>query len=164
MARQIKVPDLTGFAKASDIAALPQYVNNGDWLTRAQLKALFPAAAAQLGKLARVSDVWGSVRTSMICEADGATYYWRPQRTDYAVPMTQTSGALALIPLVTAPSLVFKSTLLGNMTLTPTTNDDVWPGCFFDVQAPGGLGLFTFTIGGLVGGLTTTLLGGIENV
>lgn len=128
-------------------------------MTRAQLKAQYPAGAAYLGKYARVSDLWTSVDEVMRCSYDGVSYYWRPQRSDYAMDMATASGAMSLIPMQTPPTIKFTATLLGGLTLTPT-EDDVWPGCFFDITAPGSLGIFSFTIGGLVGGVTKLLLGG----
>lgn len=128
-------------------------------MTRAQLKANYPAGPDYVGRYARVSDLWSSVDEVMRCCFDGVGHYWRPQRTDYAVDMPATSGAISLVPLQTPPTIKFPNTLLGNINITPTS-DDVWPGCFFDITAPGTIGLFSFTIGGLVGGLTKLLLGG----
>lgn len=144
---------------AATTAMLPQFVNGGDWLDRATLKANFPAGPDYLGKLARVNDVWGSVRTSLICEFDGTTYYWRPQRTDYAVPSTQSSGTINLVPLVSAPATILKSNLVGALNLNLSTVD-VWPGCTFDITAPSVLNLNVLQFTGLIGGLTSAILGG----
>jgi mRNA-degrading endonuclease HigB of HigAB toxin-antitoxin module len=150
-------------AVAAATMGLPKYVNNGEWLTRADLKANFPASNDQLGKLARVLDVWGTVRTTLICEYDGTMYYWRPQRTDYAVGTPQNTGNIALIPLVTAPAIIMKSNLLGAVNLQLSTTD-VWPGCTFDITAPSIIGLNLLQFTGLIGGLTSALLGGSRKV
>lgn len=122
--RQIDFALMTaGFAKQSDLASIPTYVNGGAFQTVAELKANFPASAAVIGKLARVTDLWTAVRTTMICEYDGANYYWRPQRTDYAISSSQSSGTMNMIPLITAPNVVLKDTLLGNLTLNLMTVD-----------------------------------------
>lgn len=150
------VPDLSNYPTKSEV---PNFINGGAFQTVASLLASYPAAAQYKGMYARVSDLWGSVSTVMICESDGVTFYWRPQRTDYAVPSTQTSGTMNLIPLISAPVTVLQSTLIGAMTITPT-NTNVWPGCTFVVHAPASLGLFSITITGLIGGLTSAILGG----
>jgi len=134
-----------------------EYVNGGQNQTVANLLANFPPSIAYVGKYARVSDLWGSADEVMRCSYDGSTYFWRPQRTDYAVSATQTSGTMTLTPLITAPVVVLTTTLLGTMNLVPAVTN-VWPGCTFTVKTPGiGLNILQFT--GLVGGLTKTLLG-----
>lgn len=140
-------------------AEVPNFLNEGAFQTVASLLANFPASAQYRGMYARVSDLWGSVSTAMICEYDGTNYYWRPQRTDYSVVSTQTSGSVSLIPLLTAPVITMQATLLGNVTVTPSTTN-VWPGCTFKIFAPSSLGLFSITFTGLIGGITSTLLGG----
>lgn len=147
------------FAYATPSLSSIRYVNNGDPLPVATLLSSFSASQTYVGWYAVVSDLWGSVQEVMRCSYDGNTYYWRPQRTDYAVASTQTSGAMSLVPLVSAPIIALQSTLLGNMTVTPTTTN-VWPGCTFTIQAPSGLGIFSLSVSGLVGGLVGTLLGG----
>lgn len=149
-------PDLSNFPTKAEV---PNFINGGAFQTVSNLLTNFPAASQYRGMYARVSDLWGSVSTAMICEYDGTNYYWRPQRTDYSVVSTQTSGSMSLIPLVTAPVTVLNATLLGNVNVTPTTTN-VWPGCQFEIYAPSNLGLFAINITGLLGGVTSTLLGG----
>lgn len=149
-------PDLSNYPTKAEV---PNFINGGAFQTVANLLANFPAALQYRGMYARVSDLWGSVATVMICEYDGASYYWRPQRTDYSVISTQTSGSMTLTPLVTAPVTVLNATLLGNLTVTPSSTN-VWPGCAFEIYAPSSLGLFGITITGLIGGVVSTLLGG----
>lgn len=147
-------------AIADAVMALPQYVNQGQFQTVSDLLANFPASATVLGKLGRVSDLWGSIRTTMICEQDASGYYWRPQRTDYApAPITQTSGAMSLIPLVTAPIIRLTGTLAGNVTVTPQVTN-VWPGATFTISTNSVLGLFGISLAGLLGGGTIPLLAG----
>lgn len=149
-------PDLSNFPTKGEV---PNFINGGAFQTVANLLANFPAASQYRGMYARVSDLWGTVQTVMICETDGTNYYWRPQRTDYAITSTQTSGTMSLVPLVTAPEIALQSTLLGAMTVTPS-NTNVWPGCQFRIRAPSSIGLFSLTLTGLIGGLTSTILGG----
>lgn len=150
------------------IAAAPSavaFVNGGAEQTITSLLANFPAGAANAFKYARVNDLWGSVRTIMICEQDASGYYWRPQRTDYApAPVSMTGGAMTLTPLVTDPFINLTGTLASAITLTPS-NTNVWPGASFTVTSNSVLGLFGITIAGLVGGGTVPLLsGGIRTI
>lgn len=141
-------------------AAATTFINSGAMMTVADLLANFPAGPDVLFKYARVSDLWGSARSVMICERDASGYYWRPQRTDYApAPITQTSGGMTLIPLVTAPVLNLTGTLTGNVNVTPSSVN-VWPGATFTVSSSSVLGLFGINLTGLVGGGTVPLLSG----
>lgn len=149
-------PNLSGYALKSEV---PAFINGGAFQTIENLLANFPASATYLGMYARISNVFGSVRTVMICEYDGNSYYWRPQRTDYAIDSTQASGTMSLLPLFTAPEIRLQSTLVGLMTITPSTVN-VWPGCSYLIYAPTSLGIYSLTLTGLVGGLTAALLGG----
>lgn len=150
------------------IAAAPaaiSFVNGGAEQPVADLLANFPAGAANQFKYARVNDLWGSVRTIMVCERDASGYYWRPQRTDYApAPVAMTGGSMTLTPLVTAPLINLTGTLASAITLTPS-NANVWPGATFTVTSNSVLGIFGITIAGLVGGGTVPLLsGGIRTI
>ncbi len=149
-------PDLSNYPTRPEV---PNFINGGAFLTVSDLLTSFAPSSQYRGMYARVSDLWGSVSTAMICEYDGTNYYWRPQRTDYSITSTQTSGSLSLVPLVTAPVIALQSTLLGGMTITPSVTN-VWPGCTFKIHAPASLGIFSITFTGLIGGITSLLLGG----
>lgn len=149
--------DLSPYAKLTDLTA--NFVNSGAIQTVAEALANFPAGVAYVGKYARVSDLWGSVDEVMRCSYDGNNYYWRPQRTDYAVSNATTSGTMTLTPLTSAPQIFLTATLLGNLDLALSTTN-VWPGCQFMVVAPSSLGIFTLRFTGLVGGAVSGLLGG----
>lgn len=157
-------PDLAPYVQTAQMPSLvaqytpTAFVNNGAYQTVAQLLANYPAASATLGMYGRVNDLWGSVRSVMVCEYDGSLYYWRPQRTDYATQNAATSGTTTLTPLISAPQQIVTGTLLGNMTMTPSTTN-AWPGAQFEIINNGILGLFAINITGLTGG-TLPLLGG----
>lgn len=129
----------------------------------ASLVSIYPASIDVVGKYAKVNDLWGSVEEIMRCSYDGTNYYWRPQRTDYSVNNSMTNGSLTLFPLATPPSIYMTGTLIGNVTITPSTTN-VWPGCRFEVMSPSSLGLNTITFTGLVGGVVTALLGGSSRI
>lgn len=157
-------PDnLEPYAKTAEMPAyVAQYTPtafvSANYMHVADLLTTFPANATQLGKYARVDDLWGSVRSVMVCEYDGSLYYWRPQRTDYATVNTTTTGATSLTPLLTSPQVIFTGSLLGNMTVTPSTTN-AWPGAQFEIINNGVLGIFGISIAGLTGG-TLPLVGG----
>lgn len=129
----------------------------------ASLLANYPASETYVGQYGRVTDLWGSVRTIMICESDGSSYYWRPQRTDYAVNNSVTGGAQTMTPLVTAPIQVLTGTLLGTVTMTPS-NLNAWPGATFTIINKGVLGLFGVSLTGLVGNALPIIGGGQRTV
>lgn len=156
-------PGLDVAAVQALIAAAPSavsFVNGGNEMAVADLLANFPAGATYQFRYARVNDLWGSVRTIMICERDTSGYYWRPQRTDYAPPpITMTTGTMTLVPLVTAPIVNLTGTLTGNVNVTPSSTN-VWPGATFTVTSNSVLGVFGINFTGLVGGGTVPLLSG----
>lgn len=149
--------DLSAYAKLTDIPP-DQFISTTS-MTVANLLANYPANAARVGKYARVTDLWGVTDEIMRCSSDGATYFWRPQRVDYATYNTSTSGAMTLTPLVTPPVLYLAGTLLGSMTVTPSTTN-AWPGAQFEVISTGALGIFGISINGLIGGGSLPLLQG----
>lgn len=152
--------DQINAAIASSIAAIPNaFINGGAEQTVASLLTNFPADASMLYKYARVSDLYGTARSVMICEASAGSFYWRPQRTDFSAASAATSGTVTLTPLLTAPVMVFTGTLLGSITIQPSSTN-AWPGATFTVMANGVLGLFNINISGLIGGGTVPLLTG----
>lgn len=153
-------PEQMAAAIAAGLASIPtSFVNGGAYMPLNTLLTNYPASATYLGQYARINDLWGSVRSVMTCEYDGSLYYWRPQRTDYATQNSATSGTSTLTPLITSPQLVFTGTLLGNLTVTPSTTN-AWPGAQFEILMGGVLGLFGINISGLLGGTLPLLAGG----
>lgn len=142
------------------LAAIPTaFVNNGGYQTVANLLSNYPAGVTYLGMYARVNDLWGSVRTVMVCEYDGTSYYWRPQRTDYATANSSTGGSISLTPLITSPTVIFTGTLGLGMTVTPSATN-AWPGAQFEIISNGILGVFSINISGLLGGALPLVAGG----
>lgn len=140
------------------------FVNNGTVQTVAALLSSFPASASVVGKYARVSDLYGSVDEVMRCRWDGVAYRWIPQRVlDFAKGVSQTSGTLTVTPLISAPVLILRATLLGNMTVNLSTTN-AWIGQAQRIRSPALLGLNSLTLGNLLGGVTKTLLGGGDTV
>lgn len=137
--------------------SVPQFVGAGP-MTVASLLSTYPADFSLLGKYARVTDLYGSADEVMRCSSNGTSYYWRPQRSDYAVTNTNTSGAITLTPLLSAPQQFFTGTLLGNMTATPSATN-AWPGAQFTLTMTGVLGLFSLNVNGLIGNAVPILTG-----
>lgn len=157
-------------AIALAIAGLPtSYVGGGLPMTVAQLYASYPASATTNGLYARVSDLYhngapgvGGIDDIVRCRYDvsAGVYRWVPQREAYNGVGTATGGAVTLNTLITPPTLRMTSTLLGNVTITPSTTN-AYVGQKYKVVMNGILGLFTATITGLMGS-NLTLLGNTE--
>lgn len=135
------------------------FVNGGAPQTVAELITNFPAGVDNVYKYARVTDLYSQASSIMVCEASNGSYYWRPQRADFAAQNAATGGSVTLTPLVTAPIVFLTGSLLGGMTITPSVAN-VWPGSTFQVISKGALNLFGINIGGLIGGGTVPLLTG----
>lgn len=123
-----------------------------------------PCQAGRVGHYAVVSDLYsGTSNTNEVlrCTLSGSTYYWRPQRTDFAGSVATTGGTVTYTCFVTPPTMFTSGTLLSNATLTLATTN-CWPGATFTIANGNTLGIFGVTVTGLVGGLTKTLgLGGV---
>lgn len=126
--------------------------------TVASLISSFPPSSQYMGQYARVSDLYGAVDDIMRCRFDGVAYRWIPQRPAFTAVSTATTGAISIVPLVTAPTLRLTGTLLGNMSLTPSATN-AYVGQQQRVIMDGTLGLFTASITGLIGS-NLSLLGG----
>lgn len=161
----LSTADVLALISANAPTAATSFVANGAPMLIADLLANYPAGASNLFKYARVTDLWGTARSVMICEQDSSGYYWRPQRTDYApAPVSMTGGNMTLTPLVTAPVINLTGTLSSAITLTPS-NTNVWPGATFTVSSNSVLGIFGISISGLTGGGTVPLVsGGIRTI
>lgn len=145
-------------------ATTPQFVGGSSaYVTLATLLATYPCAANTNGMLAHVSDAWGSVATTLVCENNSTSYYWRPQRTDFAAPITQTSGTVTLTPLLNAPIIYLTATPTSSVTVNLSTVN-VWPGAQFHIYAPATIALNGINIGGLVGGGTVPLVQGSDKI
>lgn len=126
--------------------------------TVASLISTYPPSSTYLGQYARVSDLYGAVDDIMRCRYDGTAYRWVPQRPAFSGTNAATSGAVTITPLVTPPTLRLTGTLLGSMTITPSSTN-AFVGMQQRVVMEGVLGVFTATITGLLGS-NLTLLGG----
>lgn len=168
MARGLANRLLTSLSDYVPLTTLTQYVKTVDLpptsfvsttpMTVASLLSTYPAGSTYLGKYARVTDLYGNVDEIMRCSSDGSTYYWRPQRADYAISNASTSGTVSLSPLVTPPQIFLIGSLVGNVTITPSSTN-AWPGAQFTVTAAGALNLFSINISGLVGASVPLLTG-----
>lgn len=151
-----------GAGRAGVVSDVIQFVSP-TIMTVAQVLANYPAGSAYLGKYARVSDLYGATDEVMRCCMSGASYYWRPQRTDYAASQASTGGSMTLTPFVTAPQMQITGTLASALNLTPSSTN-AWPGCTFEITMNGTLGLFLATITGLLGGNLSLLAGSTKRL
>lgn len=143
------------------------FVANAAPMTIATLLADYPADASRNGMYARVSNLYnansatsiGGIDDIVRCRFDAANnaYRWVPQRDSFVVSQAPSSGSVTLLPLVTPPSLRLTGSLLGNLTISPSTVN-AYVGQTFEIIQNSTLGLFVTTITGLLGS-NLTLLG-----
>lgn len=136
-------------------------------MTIADLMTNFPPSVTYRGLYARVSNLYNNIGTASTggvddivrCRLDvtNNTYRWVPQREAFNVSIAPTGGTASLIPLVTPPTVRLTGTLLGNLTITPSSTN-AYVGQVFQVIQNSTLGLFATTITGLIGS-NITLLG-----
>lgn len=139
-------------------AATPQFVNGGTAMTVDALLAGFPAAA-NVGKYARVTDLFGELATTMISESSSSGSYWRPTRTDFTKSIAITAN-MTLWALKSPPTLRLTGSNLPSRTIT-LDKTGAWPGARFDLAFDGTLAVLqTLTILGLELGATIGLLTG----
>lgn len=138
------------------------FVQGAQTMTVADLMANYPAGSGLVGMYARVTDLYGSVDDIMRCRFDGVNYRWVPQRESYNGTNAATSGSVTITPLVSPPTLRFVSTLLGNIT-TNMSVTNAYIGQRQRIISNGALGLFGFTVAGLVGSNVSLLTGGVKD-
>lgn len=136
------------------------FVGNGLPMTVAELFTTYPADATRNGLYARVSNLYNGNSTSSIggiddivrcrLDATNGAYRWVPQRDAYVVSQAPSTGSVTLMPLVTPPSLRLTGTLVGNLTISPSTLN-AYVGQTFEIIQNSTLGLFVTTITGLLG-------------
>lgn len=161
---QLINPGASAIEISNLFAGIPQYVNGGSYTTVNDLLTNTPCATTTLGKLAHVSDLYGTVSSTLVCERDTTLgYYWRPQRTDYSAVITQSSGSVTLTPLAVAPTVYLSSTPTGSVSVVLSTKN-VWPGATFHIYAPANISVNGINITGLVGSGTVPLLQGSDKV
>lgn len=146
-------------------ATTPQFVGGSSaYQTRAQLAASYPCNASNLGKLGNVNDAFGALSTTLVCLNDGLAFNYQPyNEASFATVVTQTSGAVSLVPLSTAPVIYFSATPTGTMTVTPSTVG-AYLGETFHVYAPASLGLGAINLSGVIGGGTVPLAQGSDKI
>lgn len=153
---------------ANALSSAPtSFVASGTAMTVSDLMANFPAGAAYSGRYARVTNLYnnvsmtsaGGVDDILRCRFDATNnvYRWVPQREAFNVSIAPTAGTTTLMPLVTPPTIRLTGTLLGNLTLTPSSTN-AYVGQVFEVIQNSTLGLFLTTVTGLIGS-NLTLLG-----
>lgn len=153
---------------ADALAGLPtSFVANGTPMNISDLMTNYPAGAAYKGLYARITNLYNNVSLSAAggvddivrCrfDATNGSYRWVPQREAFNVAIAPTGGSTTLLPLVTPPTIRLTGTLLGNLTISPSSTN-AYVGQVFEVIQNSTLGLFVTTVTGLLGS-NITLLG-----
>lgn len=160
-------PDDVAALITAALAAQPtSFVGGGNPMTISDLYANFPPGASYNGKYARVSNLFNGTSTTasggiddvVRCRFDVVNnlYRWVPQREAFNMSMSPTGGTVNLIPLVAPPTVRLAGTLLGNLTVTPSSTN-AYIGQRFTIIQNSTLGLFVTSITGLIGSNLTVL-------
>lgn len=152
--------DQVAFAAAQDaIAALQTAIQSVPTIIFTGLVDNLPApSAANVGKYARVSDLFGEKTDLVLCSLYGTTYFWQPVRPVYTNTSAMTADVnRTLTPLKSPSILILTGTLTGSKVQT-LSKVGAWPGLTYEIQMTGVLGIYTLTIAGLAAGATLSLL------
>lgn len=128
----------------------------GTW---ANLLSTAPCNSARVANYAVVSDLYsGASNTNEVirCGLTGTTYTWRPQRENFAANVSTTGGSITFTCGVSPPIMFVSGTLAANLT-TALSPSNCWAGAFANIANGTTLGISSFTVTGLLGGLTKTL-------
>jgi len=115
--------------------------------------ATLPApTAAIVGRLAKVTDLFGDQFDTVRCCAVGTFYFWKPQSSDSARNFAMTADMLVK-PLTYPQGLRLTGTIgLGTVRKLTLDVEGGWPGCCKEISA-GGLGSILGTLNVLGSGL-----------
>lgn len=141
------------------------FVQNGDFMTFAQLAANYPPSIATRGFYARVSDLYGTQSGAMVCGYDSnhtlnGGYFWQPVRPDSTNFGTYASNApLTIVPIAMPSFIRFTSAALTGNVSHSLSSLNAYPGCRVRLLMPGILGLFGISLTGALGsGVVGSLL------
>jgi len=121
-----------------------------------------PDPAANIGKYARVTDLFGSTTDLVLAARTGALTYWKPVRPVFAAKQT-VSANMTLMPLKTPSILLLDGTVPLGTTRTVTLSTALaFPGASFRFKQRSGLGsiLGALNVLGVYGGTPVSILTG----
>lgn len=127
--------------------------------------ATLPApSAALLGRTAICTDLFGSRWGKVVCEREGASFYfWRPTGAD-SFAQVDTGADATIGPMTSAASILFTGSTIGLGVTRQFTLSTVggWPGCTKELRGPAAL-LGTLNIAGTgLGSVISLALGGYQ--
>lgn len=154
-------------AALAGLLAIPSNYVTTVPITVADLISAYPPSASNMGKYARVNDLYGSVDDIMRCRYDGVNYRWVPQREAFSGTSAASGGTINITPLVTPPTLrLTMGTITANISVTPLSTN-AYVGQRARVIMPGtlsGLGLYTAAITGLIGASIPLIAGASRDI
>ena len=118
-----------------------------------------PAAADNVDRYARVTDLFGEKRDLVLASRVGSEAFWQPIRPQYAKVINIASANATLTSLKSPSVIVTIGTLLANRTIT-LSNTLAYPGASFEVGYNGTLGIFGVTIKNEIGSTLASLISG----
>lgn len=151
-------------ARQADLEALAATVAAAAPLGTFTVATLPSPVAAIVGRLAKVTDLFGDQFDTVRCCAVGSFYFWKPQSSDSARNFTLT-GNMTIGTLTFPQGIRLTGSLplgtIRNLTLDTTSG---WPGCTKEISATG-LGSILGTLNVLgtgLGGGVGLLTGGYK--
>lgn len=144
-------------AAAQEAAAASSAIIAGEWTVDS-----LPAAADNLDRYARVTDLFGTKRDLVLASKVGALAFWQPVRPVFAATVP-VAADMALTPLK-SPSVLFLTGAIGTgVTRTLSLSTALaYPGAAFEIRNDM-TGLGTLKLAGLnVGGLLSLAFGGTQ--
>lgn len=139
-------------AIASVAATSPQFIS-----AVARPIAELPAASSNVGKYARVTDLFGDLVDNVIAVSSGSVSYWRPVRTEYAKTVTMAAD-MTVTALGAPPSLRILGTLAAGRNRITLSKTGAYPGAEKEFSFEGSFNLQSLTIAGLAAGSVLALL------
>jgi hypothetical protein len=115
-----------------------------------------PSPEPNLGKYARVTDLFGTKTDLVLSSKSGSLFFWQPVRPDYSASLAADQN-VTLTCLKTPSFIKLTGGLTAARTFTLSTQM-AYPGASFDIAMAGTLGLFGLTIAGLSLGSTLSML------
>jgi hypothetical protein len=94
-----------GLTRVSALEAARAFVQDAP-MTVATLLSTYPPAAGNVGKYARVTDLWGRVFGVMRCSFNGRVYWWAPTDSEEFAIQEATVPASGTLPALTTPPII----------------------------------------------------------
>lgn len=119
-------PDLSGYAKLSDLAAVQALIPASSFVTPdiktvGEVMSSYPAGSGYRGKYIRVSDLFGATDGVLRCgyDTNSGLYFWQPTTPEYGRSMALTQN-ITVAPLTHPTAINLTGTIGAAITRTVT--------------------------------------------